>query len=83
MTPITTFPFEAKPMLQIQHIPPPIDDIIQPPDCYGCCHWHGKAHWGIPWVCQPCPDGWPHRVSGASPEGSRPCPHYQRETPCP
>lgn len=59
-------------MLQIQHIPPPIDDLIQPPDCYGCDHWHGKAHWGIPWACQPHPNGWPHKQN--------PCPDYQRET---
>ena len=54
-----------------QTIPPPVDDLIQPPDCYDCRHWHGKTHWGIRWVCQPYPDGWQHR--------DRPCPHYTRE----
>ena len=58
-------------MTRTQYIPPPIADLIQPPDCFGCCHWHGKAHWSIRWVCQPYPDGWQHKYS--------PCPHYQRE----
>lgn len=52
-------------------IAPAVDDLIKPPDCWGCCHWHGRAYLGIRWVCQPHPNGWPHSTG--------PCPHYTRE----
>lgn len=52
-------------------IQPAIDTIIQPPDCFACRHWHGKAHFGLRLVCVPYPNGWQHKHG--------PCPHYERE----